>query len=246
MSRSTPEHIVPPSIPDATASPATSIVRKATEIRVFFDLDFTLIISDRSDKWKFLAEFQHLTKVDNVDIGATYFIFLEQTKQLFHWLLANNVKIGFATHSARKKEDVFSLLEKHYELPSNALVDAIYIDGTELAVGVFSKCERLDDMADILGIKQDVVFLVDDNKRQFRSEDDLELKVHVIHAQGFSTEKDLSKIKNFHPGLVTINDAYLSNIRHKVEQYLNLFRGTVESGMPVQSGISQNLSLTFS
>ena len=110
MSPDVPKLILQPNISTDTVSPIETSSLRPTEIRVFFDIDFTLMIIDPLNKWKFLSEFSHLTKVNSIYPGDTYFIFLEQTKLLFQWLLANNIKIGFATHSGRKKKEIISLM----------------------------------------------------------------------------------------------------------------------------------------
>lgn len=231
-----------PNVPEVIAVPEQIVANKPVEIRVFFDLDFTLLISDRLKQCGFLADFPHLTRVDDHPLGVLYLIYPEKTKQLFHWLLGNDVKIGFATHSTRKKERVFSLLEQYYDLPQDALRDSIYLDSAELAGHAFSKLERLDDMADYLGIKQDIVFLVDDKKKQLRSEGELDFSAQVIHAQGFSSRENIFKVRNFLPELVTSNDSYLQEIRLKVEECLILTKGKSENSALVRSSSRQELS----
>lgn len=244
MSLDVPKPVLQPNISTDTVSPIETSSIRPTEIRVFFDIDFTLMIIAPLNKWEFLSEFSHLTNVKSLYPGDTYFIFLEQTKLLFQWLLANNIKIGFATHSGRKKKEILSLLEKQYELGVNALANSIYLDGTALAKHTFTKSQRLDDMADFLEIKQDVVFLVDDKIRQLDLNFKGELKVYGIHAQGFSTEQDLAKIKNFHRDLVTINDQYLTTIKEQVS--LKIIEKNNKNELLLTNTTRQNLALTIS
>lgn len=224
----TPEPVIPAPIITPLAK---VIVKRTPKIRVFFDLDSTLFISksalrfidNESKRKKLLEHFPHLTRVASQH-GDTYFIFLEETKKLFHWLIKNNVRIGFATLALYSKQYVLPLLNKHYDLPAEALAKSIYLNAINLKRNNTSKCEQLSKMACKSGKEQDIIFLVDDSIKQFKRYTANKPEIYGVHAQGFLPRLEPLEASNCTPESVITDFAYLEEIRTKVQKCLDNIR----------------------